>query len=121
MCIGIPLQIAAVDADGTTWCLRDGARTAVDTDLVGPQPVGTWLLVFLDSAREVLDETRARDISQALDGLAAAIAGEEFEHFFRDLIDREPQLPPHLRPTQPPAPSDTDTLILENPSPWACN
>ena len=116
MCIGIPLQITAVDADGTTWCLRDGMRTAVDVSLVGAQPVGTWLLVFLDSAREVLDEQRADDISQALGGLAAAIAGEDFEHFFRDLIDREPQLPPHLRPAGP-DPSDADTLILENPCP----
>ena len=116
MCIGIPLQITAVDADGTTWCLRDGVRTAVDTSLVGSQPIGTWLLVFLDSAREVLDEQRAHDISQALGGLAAAIAGEDFEHFFRDLIDREPQLPPHLRSAEQ-DPSDADTLILENPYP----
>lgn len=116
MCIGIPLQVAAVDADGTAWCLRDGARTAVDTSLVGAQPVGTWLLVFLDSAREVLDERRAHDISQALGGLAAAIAGEEFEHYFRDLIDREPQLPPHLRPAEPEQ-SDLDAVILENPNP----
>ena len=116
MCIGIPLQVASVDTDGTTWCLRDGARTAVDTSLVGAQPVGTWLLVFLDSAREVLDEHRAHDISQALGGLAAAIAGEDFEHFFRDLIDREPQLPPHLRPAESDQ-SDADTLTLENPCP----
>lgn len=99
MCIGIPMRIMAVDADGTTWCERDGVRHAIDTNLVGPQPPGTWLLVFLDAAREVLDEAHARQVSQALDGLAAALAGEDFEHFFSDLIDREPELPEHLRRT----------------------
>ncbi|AOU97394.1 hypothetical protein BI364_04775 [Acidihalobacter yilgarnensis] len=98
MCIGIPMRIVAVDADGTAWCERDGERRAIDVSLVGPQPVGTWLLVFLDAAREVLDEAHARHIAQALDGLAAALAGEDFEHFFSDLIDREPELPEHLRP-----------------------
>ncbi|AOV17434.1 hypothetical protein BJI67_10520 [Acidihalobacter aeolianus] len=100
MCIGIPMQIVAVDSNGTTWCTRDGEdRSEVDIGLVGPQPPGTWLLVFLGSAREVLTEDSARTIAQALDGVAAALAGGDFEHFFADLIDREPQLPQHLRPT----------------------
>lgn len=115
MCIGIPLQIVAVDADGTTWCLRDGMRTTVDVSLVGPQPVGRWLLVFLDSAREVLDEERAWHIRQALGGLAAALAGEDFDAYFRDLIDREPQLPPHLRPAKT-GPEGTDAVIPEAPN-----
>ena len=39
----------------------------------------------------------AEAIDRALDGLAAASAGEAFEHLFADLIDREPELPDHLR------------------------
>lgn len=100
MCIGIPMQI--VEISETHCRCRRGDREDliedVDTSLVGPQPIGTWLLVFLGAAREVLDPDRAYDMSQALRGLAAVAAGEDFESFFADLIEREPELPPHLRP-----------------------
>lgn len=99
MCIGIPMRVVAVDADGTTWCTRDGRdRSAVDIALVGPQPPGTWLLIFLGSAREVLTEDYAHTVAQALKGVAAALAGADFDQYFSDLIGREPQLPPHLLP-----------------------
>ncbi|MEW8312437.1 MAG: HypC/HybG/HupF family hydrogenase formation chaperone, partial [Candidatus Thiodiazotropha taylori] len=72
-----------------------------DTLLVGDQPVGSWLLVFLNSAREVLSEQRAEQISQALQALDLALSGEsEVDHLFADLVDRTPELPEHLRPKQ---------------------
>ena len=43
--------------------------------------------------------TRAGEelIADALDGLAASLRGESFDHLFADLIGRTPELPPHLR------------------------
>ncbi|MCG7973281.1 MAG: HypC/HybG/HupF family hydrogenase formation chaperone [Candidatus Thiodiazotropha taylori] len=97
MCIGIPMQV--VSTEGTTaLCQGMGESRTVDTLLVGDQPVGSWLLVFLNSAREVLSEQRAEQISQALD---LALSGEsEVDHLFADLVDRTPELPEHLRPKQ---------------------
>ena len=66
--------------------------------LVGAVPVGTQVLVHVDSAVRVLDADEARQIDDALDGVAAALAGQPFEHLFADLIDREPALPDFLRP-----------------------
>ena len=61
----------------------------------------------VDSARERLaiagapsrrlDALEAQQIGDALRAVAAAAAGEPFEHLLADLIDREPKLPPHLR------------------------
>ena len=62
---------------------RDGLRE-LDLALVGEQPPGTWVLAFIDAA---------------LDGLEAAMAGEtDLGPYFADLVDRTPQLPPHLCP-----------------------
>ena len=48
--------------------------------------------------QEALSEQRARDISSALDALDAALAGEtDFDRHFADLVNREPELPEHLR------------------------
>ncbi|MBV2091484.1 MAG: RNA methyltransferase [gamma proteobacterium symbiont of Stewartia floridana] len=100
MCIGIPMQV--VSTEGTTaLCQGMGESRRVDTLLVGDQPVGSWLLVFLNSAREVLSEQRAEQISQALQALDLALSGEsEVDHLFADLVDRTPELPEHLRPKQ---------------------
>ncbi|MCG7926670.1 MAG: HypC/HybG/HupF family hydrogenase formation chaperone [Candidatus Thiodiazotropha taylori] len=100
MCIGIPMQV--VSMEGTTaLCQGMGESRRVDTLLVGDQPVGSWLLVFLNSAREVLSEQRAEQISQALQALDLALSGEsEVDHLFADLVDRTPELPEHLRPKQ---------------------
>ncbi|MEW8208378.1 MAG: HypC/HybG/HupF family hydrogenase formation chaperone [Candidatus Thiodiazotropha taylori] len=100
MCIGIPMQV--VSTEGTTaLCQGMGESRRVDTLLVGDQPVGSWLLVFLNSAREVLSEQRAEQISPALQALDLALSGEsEVDHLFADLVDRTPELPEHLRPKQ---------------------
>ena len=47
----------------------------VDLRLVGDQPPGTWVLVFLGAAREVIDEQRAMQTRDALEALRAVQAG----------------------------------------------
>ncbi len=98
MCIGIPMTLCE-DGEHTALCApRDGAPDSVSLLLVGPQPAGTRVLVHLGSAVRVLEDAEADAIERALQGLEAALNGESFEHLFQDLIDREPELPEHLRP-----------------------
>lgn len=100
MCLGVPMRVTAVEGD-YVWCEGMGERRCVDTLLLGPQPVGTWLLVFLNSAREVLSAADAARITQAVQAVQLVLQGEnEVEHLFADLIDREPQLPDFLQPTK---------------------
>jgi hydrogenase expression/formation protein HypC len=99
MCIGIPLQVVSVEGI-FAWCEGRGEPQRLGMSLVGPQPPGTWVLAFLGTAREVLEPEQARLIGEALDGLEAALHGgaTDLDRFFPDLVGREPQLPPHLRP-----------------------
>ena len=97
MCLGIPMTLSE-DGEHTALCTRrDGSAEMVSLLLVGPQPVGTHVLVHLGNAVRVLDSEEAEVIDRALQGLDAAMRGQPFEHLFQDLIDREPQLPDHLR------------------------
>lgn len=99
MCLGIPVQVIECGEHFARCAGRNG-EVRVDLSLVGQQLPGTWLLTFLDAAREVIDTDRAEAINAALNALEAAHAGEtDFSAFFADL-DREPQLPDFLR-TQP--------------------
>lgn len=100
MCLGLPMTVIDGD-DFSAVCERHGERRRVSTLLVGRQAAGARLLVHLDSAMRVLDADEAEAIDRALDGLAAASEGRAFEHLFADLIDREPELPEHLRTKQP--------------------
>lgn len=96
MCIGIPMKV--VNTEGRqAWCEGRGALRLVDMALVGPQSPGTWVLVFIDGAREVIDERRAFEVDTALDGLAAALRGESVDEYFPDLVNREPELPEFLK------------------------
>lgn len=99
MCIGIPMQVLEGDK-AFAVCESDKQREVVDMRLIGPQPEGTWILVFLGAAREVLDAERAKQISNALDALQAVQQGQPIDHLFADLIDREPQLPDFLQPNK---------------------
>lgn len=97
MCIGIPMQITDVEG-AYAWCEGMGERKRIDTFLVGEQSVGTWVLVFLDSAREVLTAEDAQRVTHAVQALNLAMQGEtELEHLFADLVDSEPQLPEFLK------------------------
>jgi hydrogenase expression/formation protein HypC len=79
-------------------CVYRGQQTLVDMMLLDEQPVGTWLLVFLDAAREVLTEQKARQIADALEAMRLAMQGDnQIDHLFADLVGREPTLPDFLR------------------------
>jgi len=97
MCIGVPMQV--IDAGDThAWCEGRDGRSRIDLLIVGPQPAGAWVLAFQGAARRALSAAEAAQTNAALDALEAAIAGEQdLGPFFADLVDREPQLPEHLR------------------------
>ena len=104
MCLGIPMQV--VEADGNvTLCRGRNGLVKIDATLVAPVQVGDWLLTWLGSARAVLDADEAGRIDQALEALAAVERGElDLAKYFPDLVDREPELPPHLRAEPPRSP-----------------
>lgn len=89
-----------VEAQGT-WaqCTRrdGGASAQIDMRLIGEQPAGTWVLTFMDAARSVLTEAEAAQVDDALTALDLALKGQNVDHLFADLVDREPELPAHLR------------------------
>ena len=97
MCLGIPMQV--IESHGfVALCQGRGGQRRLDLALVGEQPAGTWLLAFIDAAREVIDAETAARIDAALDGLEAVMGGEtDISHHFADLFERTPELPPHLR------------------------
>lgn len=97
MCIGVPMQVIRTD-EFRALC-ADGERCVdVDTTLVGRPPPGTWLLVFLGAAREVLDPGTARRMRAAVEAVDRVMAGDSrIDHLFGDLIERTPEAPEHLR------------------------
>ena len=98
MCVGIPMQVIEVGQGRALCRARDGDHM-IDMSLVGAVEPGTWVMVFLGAARETITEEAARQSADALAALEMAMRGEGgFEHLFADLIDREPELPDHLRP-----------------------
>lgn len=99
MCLGVPLQVRSVLASGAALCGTAGERPrAVDTSLLDNLPgVGDWLLVHVNIAVRALSGPEARQIGDALQAVSAAASGQPFEHLLADLIEREPQLPAHLR------------------------
>lgn len=101
MCLGIPAQVISGNDFHALCDTRHGVRQ-IDLLLVGPQAAGTWLLCFLDAAREVIDADYAQRVNAALDGLEAVMAGtSDVSQHFADLIDRVPELPAHLREVAP--------------------
>lgn len=99
MCLGIPAQVLEC-GEYYARCRSRNGDLLVDLSLVGQQATGTWLMTFLDAAREVISAERAVAINAALAALDAAQSGAtDFTAFFADL-DREPQLPDFLR-TEP--------------------
>ncbi|MBB4371736.1 hydrogenase expression/formation protein HypC [Bradyrhizobium sp. cir1] len=96
MCLGLPMTI--VETDGVSaLCEFRGEQRRVSMLLLSNPPVGAKVLVYIDTAIRMLDEEEARLIADAIEGLGAALNGEDCDRFFADLIDREPQLPEHLR------------------------
>jgi len=78
-------------------CETGGRQKRVNTLFVGEVETGQWLLVFLDSAREILTEEQAHQLNNALLAVDQAINGNlDVDHLFADLIERD-RLPPHLQ------------------------
>ena len=99
MCIGLPMRVIEA-REGVALCAQGSRHEEIDMALVGDQPVGTWVLVFLGAAREVLTDEQAQQISDALSALTIAMSGgsaEAIDQLFPDLADREPELPAFLR------------------------
>ncbi len=96
MCLGVPMRILEGD-EISALCARGDEQRRVSMLLIGAQSPGSNVLVHIDTAIRLLNSEEARLIEDALKGLEAAMRGENFDSLFADLIDREPQLPEHLR------------------------
>lgn len=97
MCIGIPMQVLE-SYENYALCFGIGGERKVDTMLIGKQEIGTWVLVFINSAREVLQERDAFRINDAIKALDMVMQGKEvdsvaIDSLFPDLANRTPQLP----------------------------
>jgi hydrogenase expression/formation protein HypC len=84
MCIGIPGQIVAREADGSARVDVCGVQRDVNLALVGEATVGQWVLVHVGFAMSVIDEAEARDTLDALQNMfevepdvGALLYGEE--------------------------------------------
>ena len=101
MCIGIPMQVVA-SLGGDVECEGRGRRERINFMLLGPQPVGAWVLAFQGSALRTMTAEEAMQTDRALDALAAAEAGAgNLDDYFADLTNREPELPAHLKGDKP--------------------
>ncbi len=98
MCLGIPMQVVAVEGVAATCRGRQG-MASIEVALVAPVVPGEWLLTFLGAARSRLEAGEARQIDRALDALEAIEGGQPVDvaTYFADLVAREPELPAHLR------------------------
>lgn len=97
MCLGVPLQVSSAQP-GSALCRDGSGERRVSTLLLdAPPEPGQWVLVHIDAAIRALDADEAQLIRDALHAVAAAAEGQPFDHLLADLIDREPELPPHLR------------------------
>ena len=104
MCIGLPMRVVEC-LPGRALCEGQGERRLIDMALVGEQEPGTWVLVFLEAAREVVSADQAALITGALDALGLAMQGDgDIDHLFPDLAGREPELPEHLKSQLPQKP-----------------
>ncbi len=101
MCMGIPVQVVEVGNDGLALGIEASGRAyaaPIQTALLDQLPrVDDWLLVHIDTAIRPLEADEAKQIADALEAVQLAARGGSFEHLLGDLIDREPELPEHLR------------------------
>jgi len=90
------MRVVAADAS-SALVEADGEIRRVSTLLLDRVAEGDFVLVHATNAVRVIDAEEARLVTDALHAVMAAARGETFEHLVADLIDREPELPPHLR------------------------
>ena len=96
MCVGIPMRVLSCE-DGMAECEGRGRRERLNAMLLGELRPGAWVLAYQGSAVREMTEDEARQTSNALDALDAAVNGGNIDAFFADLVGREPTLPPHLK------------------------
>ncbi len=93
MCIGIPMQVIDPVSETYATCQDNGINKIINMQLIGPQITGTWVLVFIDAAREVISAGKAKEIDAALQAVNIAMQGgdhDQVQALFGDLIGREP-------------------------------
>lgn len=115
MCIGIPMKIIE-PGFGYAVCESKGQKHDIDTMLIGDLSVGTWVLVFINAAREVISKEDALKIIDALQALETVMAGgKEIDHFFADLtgVEKTPELLPETFKEQHEMFSPLLTSIIE--------
>lgn len=78
MCIGIPMQVIAIEP-GHARCGGRGEIRRVNTALVGTVLLDEWLLIFIDSAQQRISSERAQEINGTLDLMAAALQGDSLD------------------------------------------
>lgn len=101
MCIGTPMKIVSC-AHGMALAEGRGQTERLNMLMVGELPPGSWVLAFQGAALRPMTAQEAAQTDAALDALAAVLAGgDNTDAHFRDLIDREPQLPAHLQDRLP--------------------
>lgn len=76
MCIGLPMQVTEL-APGHAWVEGRGERRRITTALVDGVAPGSWLLVFLNDARELITPARALEVNAALDLVLGAMQGTD--------------------------------------------
>lgn len=96
MCVGKPAKILSVRGMLALCEAADGAAE-ISIALTPTVKPGDHVLVHLGSAMRVLGAEEAKQISDALQAVLKASDGQAFDHLLADLIDREPELPSHLR------------------------
>ncbi len=87
MCIGVPVKVIEA-GELTSLCEGRNGLQRINMMLIGEQPVGTWVLNFLGSAREVLSDDDANKINLALEGLDKIMQNQDdvnIDEFFPDL------------------------------------
>jgi hydrogenase expression/formation protein HypC len=98
MCIGVPMKVLSCTG-GSALAVGRGEHTRLDAMLLQDLQPGGWVLAFRGVALRTLSDVEAAQTNAALDALEAVLAGDgaSIDAHFRDLVDREPQLPAHLR------------------------
>jgi hydrogenase expression/formation protein HypC len=74
MCIGIPMQVGAVEP-GHAVCEGRGERRRVSTALVGAVAPGDWLVGVRGAGRAPPHAARATEVNAALDLVLGAMQG----------------------------------------------
>lgn len=88
MCLGLPMRVVSGN-EYSAVVERGDERRTVSMMLVGEVPVGTAVLVHINSAVRVLEEDEAADIEGAIAGLEASARGEPVDAYFAGLVASE--------------------------------